>query len=247
MLSRVRADLHVHTCLSPCADLEMSPRKIVAEAIRKGIGILAICDHNSAANLPAVIKAAEGSNVKVIAGMEVCSEEEVHILALFGTLDKALELQSIVYDHIPGRNDPDVFGVQVVANENDEVVSFEDRLLIGAADLPLARLLDVVHGLKGIVIASHVDRECFSVVSQLGFIPKGLQFDALELTEHCPYAEARHRFDSEGTAAFVRNSDAHMLARIGNNTNEYLLETPTFDELHKALKKEDGRKVCGEN
>ena len=193
------------------------------------------------------MKAAEGSVVEVIAGMEICSEEEVHILALFESSDRALELQSIVYDHIAGTNDPDVFGVQVVADENDEVISFEDRLLIGAVDLPLAEILDIVHGLKGIVIASHIDRECFSVVSQLGFIPRGLRFDALEITEHCASAEAHLRYDSNGKAVFVRNSDAHLLTQIGNNTNEYLIETASFDELQKALKKVDGRNVWREN
>lgn len=243
MLSRVRADLHVHTCLSPCADLEMSPRKIVAEAVRKGIGLLAISDHNSAANVPAVMKAAEGSPVEVIAGMEVCSEEEVHILALFDSSEKALEMQSLVYNHLSGRNDPEAFGVQVIANENDEVVSFEEKLLIGAVGLPIGRIVAEIHERKGIVIASHIDRESFSIVSQLGFIPAGLQFDALELTEHCSDEEARRRFLSTGGAVFVRNSDAHLLASIGTNTSEYLIETASFQELQKALHGEHGRIV----
>lgn len=246
MLSRVRADLHVHTCLSPCADLEMSPRKIVAEAVRKGIGLLAICDHNSAANVPAVTKVAEGLPVEVIAGMEVCSEEEVHILALFDSLEEALDLQSLVYDHLSGKNNPEAFGVQVIANENDEVVSFEEKLLIGAVSLPVSRIVAEIHERKGIVIASHIDRESFSIVSQLGFIPAGVQFDAFELTEHCSDAEARRRYQAIGGAPFVRNSDAHVLASVGANTSEYLMEAASFQELRKALHGENGRNVWGE-
>ena len=243
MLSRVRADLHVHTCLSPCAGLEMSPRKIVAEAVRKGIRLLAVTDHNSAANVPAVAKAAEGSAVQVLAGMEVCSEEEVHVLALFDTQEKALDLQSLVYSRLAGRNDPEAFGLQVIANELDEVVSFEERLLIGAVSLPVGRIAEEIHKRDGIMIASHIDRESFSIVSQLGFIPAGLELDALELTEHCSDTEARCRYSSYSGAVFVRNSDAHVLASLGTNTSEYLMESATFHELRKALNGADGRNV----
>ena len=247
MLQRFRADLHVHTCLSPCADLEMSPRKIVAEALRKGMRMVAICDHNSAENVAAVKKAAEGSSLEVIPGLEVCSKEEVHVLALFELLGGALEMQSLVYNHLAGQNDPEVFGVQVVANENDEVVSFQEKLLIGAVDLPIERIICEVRRLGGAVIASHIDRESYSVISQLGFIPEGLRFDALELTAHIDDAGARRRYHDYMSSMFIRNSDAHLLADIGKNTCEYLLGAPVFQELRKALSREDGRMVCGVN
>jgi PHP family Zn ribbon phosphoesterase len=193
------------------------------------------------------MKAAGGMPVEVIAGIEVCSEEEVHILALFDSFEKALDLQSLIYSHLTGTNDPEAFGVQVIANENDEVVSFEEKLLIGAVSLPIGRVVAEIHGRKGIVIASHIDRESYSIVSQLGFIPAGLQFDALELTEHCSVAEARRRYHALSGVPYVRNSDAHQLASIGVNTSEYLTEAASFQELRKALNGEGGRNVWLEN
>lgn len=244
MLFRIRADLHVHTCLSPCGELQMSPRKIAAEARIRNLGMLAICDHNSAQNVPAVLSAAKATGVVVLPGMEVCTKEEIHVLGIFERPDAAFALQSIVYDHLPGKNDPDVFGLQVVASEFDEVLEIEERLLIGACELPVDRVVEEIHRLDGIAIASHVDRESFSVFSQLGFIPANVRFDALELTSHIRNEEARDRFASAGKVAFVRSSDAHQIDELGKNVSEYLIEEPTFSEIQRAFKQEDGRKVC---
>jgi 3',5'-nucleoside bisphosphate phosphatase len=216
----------------------MSPKKIVAKAVARNIGMLAICDHNTAENAPAVVRAAAGGPPAVLPGMEICSREEIHVLGIFDRVDAALELQSIVHDHLPGKNDPEVFGPQVIANEFDEVVGFEERLLIGACDLPVDRVVDEIHRLGGIAIASHIDRQMFSVIR--------LNFDALELTGYTTTADARHRFNPSGKFPFVRNSDAHQLEDLGSNTSEYLLEKPGLDELRKAFTAEDGRAVCEE-
>jgi PHP family Zn ribbon phosphoesterase len=222
----------------------MSPQKITTQAQRMNLGIIAICDHNSAQNVPAVMQAAKASGVIVLPGMEVCSREEIHLLGIFQNLDAAFALQSTVYDHLAGKNDPDVFGLQVVANESDEVVEIQEKLLIGATDLEVDQIVDEIHHLGGIAIASHVDRETFSVFSQIGFIPETLAFDALELSGHIMTGEARRRYAPSGGVAFVRSSDAHRLDDLGTNTSEYLLERPTLTELRKALKQEDGRMVC---
>lgn len=218
--------------------------KIVAQARARNIGIVAICDHNAAENVPAVMRAAEAMNVVVLPGLEICTREEIHVLAIFGTPDAAFELQTMVYDLLPGKNDPDVFGLQVVANEFDEVVAFQDKLLIGAADVAVESVVDTIHHLGGIAIAAHIDRESYSVVSQLGFIPETLKFDALELTRHTLNREARDRFGLSTRHTLVRNSDAHLLDDLGNNTCEYLVEQPTFDEILRALRREDRRMVC---
>jgi len=244
MLDRFRADLHIHTCLSPCGDLEMSPRKIAARVRKRDLDIVAICDHNSAENVPAVINAAESLAALVLPGMEVCSKEEIHVLAIFETLEAVFALQETVYSHLPGRNNPDVFGLQVVANEQDEVVAFQDRLLIGAADLSVDQIVDEIHRFGGVAIASHVDRESYSVMSQLGFIPRSLAFDALELSAHITNQQARERYASADEYTFIRNSDAHFLDDIGKNSSEYLLQEPTFTEIRMALKRQDGRQVC---
>jgi predicted metal-dependent phosphoesterase TrpH len=244
MLRRFRADLHVHTCLSPCGDLLMSPLKIAAQAEKRQIRVLAICDHNSAENVPAVRRAAELHKIVVLPGLEICSREEIHVLAIFEKLESAFEMQSIVYDRLPGKNDPGAFGLQVVSNELDEVVAFQDKLLIGAVEMTVESVVDEIHRLGGVAIASHIDRESYSVMSQLAFIPETLKFDALELSCHIEDEEARARYMAYSDITFIRNSDAHFLGDIGNNTREYMLEYPTFAEIQKALRREDGRRVC---
>ncbi len=242
-MRRYRADLHVHTCLSPCGDLLMSPLKITAQAVSRNIDIIAVCDHNSAENVPAV-QAAAGTRVVVLPGLEICTKEEMHVLGIFRDIDSAFQMQTLVYDNLPGKNDPDAFGMQVVANEHDEVVALQDRLLIGAVDVPAEQIVDEIHRLGGIAIASHIDRESYSVISQLGFIPATLRFDALELTHHIENDEARKRFTDLPPVPFVRSSDAHFLGDVGVNTSEYVLESPAFPEIRLAIRGEGGRKVC---
>jgi PHP family Zn ribbon phosphoesterase len=243
MLRRFKADLHVHTCLSPCGDLKMSPQKILAEVQRRRIDIIAICDHNSAQNVPALQKAAKGQSVAVVPGMEVCTSEEIHVLALFEDVESAFQLQGIVYANLPGENNPEVFGLQVIANEFDEVEGYQNKLLIGAADLTVEDVVGAIHRLGGLAIASHIDRESYSVIGQLGFIPPTLRFDALEISSRTSDAVAATRFQAYRQYPFIRNSDAHLLGDIGQSVSEYLLEEPSLKEIAKALKNEEGRKV----
>jgi hypothetical protein len=222
----------------------MSPRNIAAQAGKRGIMLLAVCDHNSAENVAAVMKAAEASDVTVLPGMEVCSREEIHVLAIFEDLESVLDLQTTVYGHLAGKNNPEVFGLQVVANECDEVIGYQDRLLIGAVDLPIEEIVKTIHELGGVAVASHIDRESFSVISQLGFIPETLKFDALELSSTIGDEEARRRFVAYGDSTFIRNSDAHELQDLGKNTSEYMLDHPSFREIQMAFAKLDGRLIC---
>jgi hypothetical protein len=181
MLRPFRADLHVHTCLSPCAELDMTPRQIVDAAKGKGLDILAITDHNSAENTEAARRAASGSGLVVLSGMEITSSEEVHVLALFEDGEGAMRMQDIVYENLPpGENDEELYGQQVIVNEFDEVMGFNTRLLITATRLSLEALVSMIHSCGGLCVASHIDREAFSVISQLGFIPGDAGFDALE-------------------------------------------------------------------
>ena len=243
MLRCFKADLHIHTCLSPCADLSMSPKNIIAEILEKEINIIAISDHNSAENLPGVVKAAAGKPVVILPGMEICSSEEIHVLALFDSMDSANAMQSFVYDHLHGQNDPEVFGMQVIANEFDEVEGFQDRLLIGATDIPIGEVVDRIRRLNGLAIASHIDRESFSVISQLGFIPDSLKFDALEISSNISNKDAQVRFNEYGRYSFIRNSDAHFLNQIGSQTTMFRLEEPTLGEIAKALRADEGRMI----
>ncbi|HXH86703.1 MAG TPA: PHP domain-containing protein, partial [Nitrospira sp.] len=206
-MKEFKADLHIHTCLSPCADLEMSPRNIVNEAKRKGLQVIGICDHNSAENVPAVVKNAAREGIAVIGGMEVTSKEEVHILALFGNDESLSSFQQVVHENLHGTNDEQLFGEQVIVNEDEEVIGFSDKLLIGATDLTIERLVDLIHEHDGLAIAAHVDREGFGILGQLGFIPEGLPLDALELAD----PSKRDCIPPEVCMPLVTSSDAHKL------------------------------------
>jgi PHP family Zn ribbon phosphoesterase len=230
-----RADLHIHTCLSPCGDLKMTPQKIINQVLKNNIDIIAICDHNTAENVPALINAAKDKNVAVIPGMEICSREEIHIIALFQNLETVFEMQAKVYEKLHGKNNPDVFGLQVVGNEFDEVLGFNDKLLIGAVDLTVDEIVNRVHKLGGLAIASHIDKESNSILGQLGFIPETLRLDALEISPRISCEDARKRFTDYRNYTFVQNSDAHLLEDIGKGTTELLLADTSFDEIKKAL------------
>ena len=243
MMKLYKADLHIHTCLSPCGDLKMSPKKIVESVLKNKIDVIAICDHNTAENVSAVVKAAVDKDILVIPGMEICSIEEIHVLALFEKLESAFEMQSLVYSNLHGENKPDVFGMQVIGNEEDEVVGFSDKLLIGATELSIDDVVNNIHQLNGLAIASHIDRESYSVIGQLGFIPETLVFDALEISANINLDKAREMFTKYVRIPFIQNSDAHFIEDIGKCTTEYQLAEPTFDEIKKALKSDSGRKI----
>ena len=247
MLRLFRADLHIHTCLSPCADLNMGPRAIVNKARQHGLDVIGICDHNSSENVPAVVRAARDTNLKVLPGMEVTSKEEVHVLALFDTLERALRLQEIVYEHLPGENDAEAFGPQVVVNEDHDVLGFNPRLLAGATELSIEQVVDSIHGLDGLAVASHVDRETFSILGQLGFVPEGLHLEAMELSRNTSFEEGRRRFAPHGHFAFLRSSDAHSVEEIGAASTAFWLGEATTGEIKKALRGEEGRQVVRED
>jgi predicted metal-dependent phosphoesterase TrpH len=243
MLKTLKMDLHVHTCLSPCGDLAMLPGQIAGRARQRGLDAIGISDHNSAENVVAVRRAAGREGIAVVGGIEVTSEEEVHILALFDDDDGLLGLQRVVYDNLPGGNDERAFGEQVLVNEHDEVTGINDRLLIGATTLSVDEVVDTVHSLGGVAIAAHVDRERFGIIGQLGFIPTGLALDGVEVT-----AKASLSNESSGRPrAFdfpaTMSSDAHCLEDIGRRTTVFLVEAATASEIGKALRNEDGRSV----
>lgn len=234
-----KADMHIHTCLSPCADLEMSPKNIIREAKRKGLDIIGICDHNSAENFPAMEKSADMEGIKAIGGIEITSREEVHILGLFGTSRDLIRMQEAVYSKLKGVNDEDRFGLQVVVNEKDEVLGFNNKLLIGATELAVEEVVGLIHRFNGIAIAAHIDREGFSIIANLGFIPEDLELDALEIIEpaNCD------KFRSGREPVFITSSDAHFIKDIGQRYTFFFMRERTFEEIRKCLNKENGRKV----
>ncbi len=244
MLKEYRADLHIHTILSPCTELtEMSPHAIVKQAQKVGLDSIAICDHNSCENVAALRSAANNSGLVVIAGIEITSQEEVHILGLFDGEEGAARVQEVVYAHLPGENDEETFGHQVVVNEEEEVVCFNKKLLIGATTLPLEKVVDLIHSENGLAIASHIDREAYSIIGQLGFIPPGIALDALEFSPRLSSSEVKKRFPQTGSYPLITSSDAHNLEDIGNSSTIFLMEKVNIGEMKLALMGKGGRKV----
>jgi len=243
MLKVFNCDLHVHTCLSPCAELDMHPLAIVKKAVEAELDIIAICDHNSSANVPYVIKAAQSSKLKILPGMEITTSEEVHLLAIFDSLSNLTLLQEIIDQHLPGENDEERFGVQAIVNESGEVEGLNNQLLIGATDLSLDTLINYIHQFDGLAIAAHIDRESFSVLSQLGFIDDNACFDALEITHLTGFDQARIKYQELCKYSFIISSDSHFIKDLGSAFTRMYIEEPTFSELKIALKKQNGRYV----
>lgn len=219
----------------------MSPRAIAEKASEKKIDILGICDHNTAENVPALKEAAQPFQIIVLAGIEITSKEEVHILGLFDDMEAAFRAQDFVYEHLPGENDEETFGLQVVVNGAGEVLGINKKLLIGASTLALDKVVELIHSLDGLAIASHVDREGFSLIGQLGFVPDNLPLDALEVSPRISLDEARQRFSSR--LPLLAASDAHRLEEIGLATTSFLLRVGTVAEIKLALRQKEGRKI----
>jgi 3',5'-nucleoside bisphosphate phosphatase len=236
------ADLHVHTALSPCADDSATPPNIVASAIENGMQMIAVTDHNSAENVESVVKCGRLHGLKVIPGMEVTSREEVHLVCLLSSMDDALELQRIVYAALPdAKNRPETFGRQLMMDGDGSTTGECTRLLIGAADMAMEEIITHVHRLEGLVIAAHVDRPSFSVIANLGMVPPGARFDALEISAGLLREEAVARHPLIGAFPLVTASDAHRPEDIGSSPTLFLLERMDVDELRKALEGREER------
>jgi len=244
----VRADLHLHTCLSPCGDFDVTPAAVVARAAELGLGLIAICDHNSAENVAAAREAARrlGRGAPhVLAGLEITTAEEVHVLGLFDDLPAALTMQAMVFDHLQKEpNDPDIFGLQIVANADDEVEYFNPRLLIGATDLAVSEVARRVHALGGLLVAAHIDRPSYSLVGQLGLIPPDLPLDAVEISRASDPAQAQ-RWLMGARLPVIASSDAHFLRDVGAAWTELELARPCLAELALALAGQGERRVLG--
>jgi PHP family Zn ribbon phosphoesterase len=221
----------------------MSPKKIVQQSLEVGLDLIALCDHNSAENAAATMREGNRQGVVVLPGMEICSKEEVHILALFDELEPALAMQAYVYDNLPGENQTEVFGFQVIANEQDEVIGENPRLLIGATRLGLHDIVDKTHVLGGINISCHVDRPAYGIINQLGFIPEDLNLDGLEVSYRIKLAEAAKTIPGVGNFSLVTASDAHFLNDIGKACTVFELAQPSLAEIRLALAEKEGRRI----
>lgn len=235
-----KVDLHVHTCLSPCGGSRMIPPAIVEAALRRGMSAIAVTDHNAAGNIESVMEAARGTGLVVLGGMEITSEEEIHLVSIFSGLREALEAERIVHEHLRGENDAERFGDQWLVDAEGYITGTSNKLLAGATDLDIDKLIVVVHGLGGLAIAAHVDRPAYSVTSQLGFVPDDLNADALEVMGTTPAAAAGV---GSGRWPLLSSSDAHVPEEVGTKYAELTAEAPTFEELVLTLRGAGGKRI----
>lgn len=237
-----KADLHIHTVLSPCGDLEMSPSAIVARALERGLDMIAITDHNTTRQVKVTQRVGRENGLFVLGGVEITSQEEAHCLGLFGTDEQLDEFQAFIDAHLPPIPlDEDRFGYQLIVDENDEIVGEEPYLLHTALDVDLDGLYEEVHRIGGLFVPAHINKGSTSLTSQLGFVPPDLKADGLEINRFTTRDEMVKKFAYLKRFNFITDSDAHFIDNVGDVYNVIYMEHRSFEEFAKALHGEDGR------
>lgn len=243
-MNTYRADLHIHTVLSPCGDLDMSPTNIIAKAREKGLDIIGITDHNSTRHCSLIRDLAKPAGIFVLMGAEVTTREEVHCLSFFENDDQLSEFQAYLDKHLPPvPNDTQKFGYQVVVDKDEQIVEEIKYLLISALDQSINQVEQKVHSLGGIFIPAHIDRPSYSITSQLGFVPDGLWIDAVEVSASCKKETVRPFLPKQENISVIRSSDAHYPDQIGKAFTSFEMEHRSFGEIKMALHATGGRKT----
>ncbi len=246
-MKKFRADLHVHTVLSPCAEAEMIPPLIVQAALKRGIHIIAITDHNASANVVAVQKAAEGSGLKVLPGMEVQTREDVHLLCLFETLPLLEAWQAAVNASLPNElNHAEFFGEQYIVDSSGDYIQTETRMLLASTQFSIDDVFKEVDALGGLVIPAHIDRSSYGLLPTLGLIADQWHVLGLEISRHITPQKAHIKFPAIENYTLVQNGDVHRLNEFLGST-VFTLAEPTLHEICMALKNENQRQAVIEN
>lgn len=242
-MKEFRADLHVHTVLSPCAEVEMIPPLIVQEALDHKIDIIAITDHNASANVLAVQKAAHGTSLKVLPGMEVQSREDVHLLCLFGDIETLTQWQSDVDKALPDiPNNVEYFGEQFVVDESGEFIRSEPRMLITSTHFSIDEIFERVNALGGLVIPAHVDRSSYGLFPTLGLLSDQWPILALEISRHLTPEKAVSMYPFIKGIPLIQDGDVHQLDQF-LGTTIFTLAEPTLAEIKLALMGQNLRTV----
>ncbi len=239
-----KADLHIHTVLSPCGDLEMSPVNVVNTAANKGLDIIGLTDHNTTRHCALVKELGSEKGIFVLTGTEVNSKEEIHSLAFFEEEEQLAEFQMYLDAWLPPvKNDPEKLGYQVQVNRNEEILYEEEKSLFGAIDQSVDQVEQKVHELNGIFIPAHVDRPRNSVYSQLGFFPDDLLADAVEISWASAPADYLKKHAELNRFKIIRSSDAHFPEDIARAISIFTLRNRSFSEVKMALQGLGGREV----
>ncbi len=226
-------DFHIHTCLSPCGDDDMTPNNIVNMAALKGLDAIAITDHNHAGNVLSCMEAAKGTDLLVIGGMEVETSEEIHMIVLFEDLQKLYKLEKFIHQNLPSiSNKPDIFGEQILMDSDDNIVGKESRFLVTACAIDVFTLYDYVTREGGVIFPAHADKKSYSIISNLGSVPPELKFSAIEVKYPESAREYRDKY------CVLTNSDSHYLWDISEALHYINIENKAvFDVLAKLQQK----------
>jgi PHP family Zn ribbon phosphoesterase len=234
-------DLHIHSCLSPCGDEDMTPGNIVGMAALKGLEVIAVTDHNSCKNCPAVLKHAEQYDIVAIPGMELTTMEEVHVLCFFSELADALRFDEYVASKlmkIP--NDERAFGKQELCNEEDEVIGKEPYLLINATEISFDDMGRLMKEFHGVYLPAHIDKNSNSLLSNLGFIAPEADFKAAEFADITKYEEISNKNPYLKQCNIITDSDAHELGRMNEAVHFLHCESRDKRDILQALVRSQG-------
>ena len=239
-----KADLHIHSVLSPCGDLQMSPNAVMKKAYKKNLDLIAITDHNSIDNCKVYHHVASKFGINLLYGIEIQTAEEIHVIALFDDFDTVAKFAKIIYDSLlPVANDPEFFGDQVVIDANENIVRFENKALINSSMLTLEEIAGIAEEHDAFIFPAHVDAASYSIIGQLGIIPDNLNFHACGITAKADPQNLITMYPQLANFTLIKNSDAHYLDDIGSGYTEFYLDSPSIDELKKACRNQFGRKV----
>ena len=234
----------MHTVLSPCGDLYMSPSAIVKQAKKLHLDVIAICDHNTTRQVKVTQRIGREKGLFVLGGVEVTSQEEAHCLSFFENDEQLDAFQSFLDQHLPPiPNDEDRFGYQLIVDENDEIVGEEEYHLLNAIDVDIDGIYEEVHRIGGLFIPAHINKGTTSLTSQLGFVPPDLKADGLEINKFTTKEEILKKFAYLKRFNFITDSDAHFIDNVGDVYNVIYMEHRTFAEFRMALKGEEGRYI----
>lgn len=232
---KVYYDFHIHSCLSPCSDEDMTPNNIVNMSLLKGLNVIALTDHNTMKNCPSVMKIAEGTGLLVIPGMEIQTREDVHVVALFKDIESAALMESILDEHrlmLPHR--PDKFGQQIIMNDKDEAIEEYSITLMASIDLGIDQIIKTVVEMGGAVFPAHINKQANSVLANLGFIPKDWTISAVEVFRPDENIELVNQYKE--SFKILRNSDAHYLQDISEAENTLDIPSLSCEEIIKYLR-----------
>lgn len=231
-------DLHLHSCLSPCGDDDMTPNNIAGMAALKMLDIVALTDHNTAKNCPAFFKACKQNGVIAIAGMELTTAEDIHLVCLFETLEQAMDFDSFLQEkRILIKNRTDIFGEQLILDGDDNVIGSEEHLLSNATRLSLDEAFETATAYGALVYPAHIDRQANGIIATLGAMPESPCFNAVEFHSAEVMQEYFSRFPELNGKKTVVSSDAHYLWDINERENFFLLEDEPYssDLIRKRL------------